>query len=83
MLVAATVATSVIVPTAAGAVTTIAIGGAVPTASAGRVQVTIAPAWVQVQPVPVALTNVVPAGRVSVTVRLVAAAGPLFATVTV
>ena len=82
-LVAVTVAVSVMVPGAFGAVMTIEIGGALPGGSDGRVQVTTPAACVQVQPVPVALTNVAPAGSVSVTVMPVAVLGPRSVTVTV
>ena len=66
----------------AGAVTVTVIAGAdVPVASAGLVQLTDTfPVLVQVQPVPVAETNVTPAGSVSVTVREAASDGPAFAT---
>src|SRR6187402_3587242 len=50
--------------------------GMAPTAAVGRVQVTVPAAWLQDHPVPVAETNVVPAGRVSVKVTLDAACGP-------
>ena len=83
LLVELTVAVSVTVPPAAGMVTTIVIFGAAPGASVGRVHVTVPPACVQVQPVPVALTNVAPGGSVSVTVMPVAWLGPLFVTTTV
>ena len=70
-------------PACAGAVTvTVITGAVVPVASAARVQVTdTLPVLEHAQPVPVALTNVTPAGRVSVTVRLAASEGPLFETV--
>ena len=66
-----------------GAVTVTVIAGAlVPVASAARVQVTdTLPVFEHTQPVPVALTNVIPAGSVSVTVRFAASDGPLFVTV--
>ena len=84
-VVAVTVAVSVSVAAWAGAVTTTVIAGAVaPLASAGRVHVTDTfPTLVHVQPVPVADTNVTPAGSVSVTDSPDAAAGPAFATVNV
>jgi len=66
-----------------GAVTVIVIDGPAPTTSDARVQVTICPATEHAQPIPVALTNVVPAGSVSVIVTVVALLGPAFATLTV
>src|SRR5262249_52424117 len=77
------VAVFVRVVTAFGAVTTIEIGGAAATASSGIVQVTVPDDCEQVQPVPVALTNVVPAGRGSGTTTSVASSGPVFETVMV
>src|SRR5262249_26474612 len=73
---ASTVTVSVIVPAAAGAVAVIAIGAEAPAASAARVQVTTWPAAAHVQPAPTALTNVTPAGRVSVAVSDAASLGP-------
>jgi hypothetical protein len=69
-------------PACAGAVTTTVMVGAVaPVTRAGRVQVTeTLPAFVQVQPAPLAETNPTPAGRVSVTVSDAASDGPAFAT---
>jgi hypothetical protein len=69
-------------PACAGAVTTtVIVGAVVPVASAGLVQVTETfPTFVHVQPVPVADTNVMPAGNVSVTVNAAASDGPLFTT---
>jgi hypothetical protein len=56
------------------------VGAVAPAASEGRVQVTeTLPELVQVQPVPVAETNVTPEGRVSVTVTFAASDGPLLA----
>jgi len=80
-----TLALSVKVAPCAGAVTVTVMAGAdVPVASAGLVQVTETfPLFVQVQPVPVALTNVTPAGSVSVTDRFAASDGPLSVTVSV
>src|SRR5205823_2271766 len=72
-----------IVPPVAGAVHVIVIDGAAPSPSAAVVQVTTWLATPHVQPVPVAETNVVPAGRVSVTVTVAASLGPAFATSTV
>jgi hypothetical protein len=68
-----------------GAVTTTVITAAVaPAASAGRVQLTdTLPAFVHVQPAPLAELNVTPAGSVSATVRFAASDGPLFVTVKV
>ena len=56
-------------------VTTIEIAGAAPGARLARVQLTVV-VPVQVQPVPVAETRVVPEGRVSETATLVAVEGP-------
>ena len=77
-----TVDVLVSVAACAGAVTTTVIVGAVaPVASAGRVHVADTfPTLVQVQPVPVADTNVTPAGSVSVTDRFAESDGPLFTT---
>src|SRR5690349_7685380 len=82
-VVLATLAVSVSDPGWFGAVTvTVMTGAVVPAASAALVQVTdTLPVFEQTHPVPVALTNVIPAGRVSVTVRLAASLGPLFVTV--
>ena len=79
---AATDAVLVRLAACAGAVTVTVIAGAdAPVASAGRVQVTeTLPAFEHAQPVPVAHTNVTPAGSVSVTVRFAASDGPLFVT---
>jgi hypothetical protein len=81
-VVAVTAAVLTADPPWAGAVTaTVMVGADAPLASEGRVQVTdTLPEFVQVQPVPVADTNVTPAGRVSVTDTLAAAAGPALAT---
>ena len=78
----ATLAVSDRLPACAGAVTvTVIVGAVAPVASAGLVQVTeTLPALPQTQPVPVAETNVTPAGSASVTVRLTASDGPLFTT---
>src|SRR5258707_17584 len=75
---ALTLAVSVIAPAAAGAVVSIVIGGAAPVARLAIVQVTSCPVAEHAQPVPLALTNVTPGGRVSVTLTLVAALGPRF-----
>ena len=77
-----TVAVFVSDPACPGAVTTTVIVGAVtPAARAGRVHVTDTfTVFEHTQPVPVADTNVTPAGRVSVTERLDASDGPAFAT---
>jgi hypothetical protein len=66
----------------AGAVTTTAMLGAdAPVASAGLVQVTeMSPLFVQVQPAPVADTNVAPVGRVSVADSPAASEGPVLDT---
>jgi hypothetical protein len=63
-----TTAVLVIRPGVRGAVTTIVIAGAVPGASEVVVQLTTPEACEQLHPVPVAETNVTPAGSVSVTV---------------
>ena len=77
-----TVAVLVRVAAIGGAVTTTVMAGAVvPVASAGRVQVTeTLPTFVHVQPVPVADTNVTPAGSVSSTDRFAASEGPMLVT---
>ena len=77
-----TVAVSVRVAPCAGAVTTTVIVGAeVPVASVARVQVTETfPLFEQAHPVPVADTNVTPAGSVSVTDSDAASDGPLSVT---
>src|SRR5512132_2585782 len=61
-----------------GAVTTIVIGGAAPGARLPpvRLHVTVPETLLQFQFVPVALTNVVPAGRVSTTLTADASSGP-------
>ena len=74
-----TVALLVIEPVVAGAVTVIVMGGAL--LKAGRfppvrLHVTVPEALTQFQPVPFALTNVVPAGRVSTTLTADAGSGP-------
>ena len=57
------------------------VGAVAPVASAARVQVADTfPTFEQVQPVPVADTNVTPARSVSATDRLAASEGPLFTT---
>jgi len=78
-----TLTVSVASPPAAGASATIVIAGAAPVGSAAAVHVTTSAAWVHVQPVPIALTNVAPGGNVSVTVTVDAEDGPLFVTSTV
>ena len=78
-----TVAVFVSVPPAAGAVTLIVIVDEAPLARDAIVQVTVPDDWLQLQPVPVALTNATPAGSVSLTATLDAVLGPAFATVTV
>src|SRR4051794_1964740 len=74
-----TLAVWVRAPACAGAVTaTVIVGAVAPAARAGRVQVLeTLPAFVQVQPVPVADENVTPAGRVSITDSATASDGPL------
>src|SRR5262245_28397088 len=59
----------------AGAVTKIVMSGAAPTARLARVHVTVV-VPLQVQPLPVTLTSVTPAGRASVTVTAEAVSGP-------
>src|SRR5438132_668052 len=73
-----TVAVLMIVPGVLGAVTTIVSVAALPPDAMlpVRVQVAVPDTLVQDQFVPVPLTNVVPAGRVSTTWTLVAGAGP-------
>src|SRR5207244_3583435 len=78
-----TVALFVIVPGALGAVTVIVIGGASPAGPVPaarfppvRLQVTVPETLLHVQFVPVALTNVVPAGSVSTTFTADASSGP-------
>jgi hypothetical protein len=57
-------------------------GAVAPVARAALVQLTETfPVFEQAQPVPVALTKVTPAGRVSVTVRFAASEGPPLVTV--
>ena len=51
-----TVAVLVIAPALSGAVTETMIAGAAPTASSGRVHVTVPVVWLQLQPMPEALT---------------------------
>ena len=64
-----------------GAVTATVMSGAAPTASAGRVHVTdTLPAWEHAHPDPEAETNATPAGKVSTTDTVSAAAGPWFVT---
>ena len=53
------------------------VGAVAPEASVGRVQDTdVLPVLEQVHPVPLAETNVTPAGRVSVTLTAAASDGP-------
>ena len=73
----------VIVLTVAGAVTVMVMAGAAPTAKLARVHVTTPPTWPHVQPVPLALTKVTPAGSVSATLSEVAVLGPALLTFTV
>lgn len=61
-----------------GAFITSVIGAPAPTASEGIVQVTVPALLAHVHPVPPALTNTAPAGRVSVTVKFGAEVGPAF-----
>jgi hypothetical protein len=82
-VVEATLAVLLKLPAWFGALTVTVITGAVaPAASAARVHVTdTLPVFEHDQPVPVADTNVTPAGSVSVTVRFAASDGPAFDTV--
>jgi hypothetical protein len=68
-----------------GAVTTIVIAGAAPGARFPpvRLQVTVPDTLLQLQLVPVALTNETPAGSVSTTLTAEASSGPAFATLSV
>lgn len=77
-----TVALLEIEPAVLGAVTTIVMDGAAPGARLPpvRLQVTVPDALTQAQFVPVALTNVVPAGIVSSTLTADASSGPRFVT---
>lgn len=70
----------VIVPPVAGGDTSKVIVEDVPASSDVRVHVTVPELCVQVQPVPVALLYVAPAGSVSVTLTVPALLGPLFVT---
>src|SRR5256885_8709972 len=78
-----TLAVLLIVPPSLGAVTTIVIAGAAPTARLGRVQVTMPPPYLQVHPVPLALTKVTASGSVSLTLTEVAVLGPALLTLSV
>src|SRR5687768_2505608 len=77
-----TVAVFVIDPAVAGAVTTIVMSGAGPTGRLPpvRLHVTVPEAFAQFQFVPVALTNVTPAGSVSTTFTAEAGSGPALVT---
>jgi hypothetical protein len=66
-----------------GALNVRLITGAAPTGSVATVHVTVPATLLQVQPVPEALTNVEPAGRVSTTETVLACEGPLFVTASV
>src|SRR5439155_789530 len=82
---ALTVAVLVIVPPSLGAVTTIVMGGAAPGGRLlARLQVTLALVPLHVQPMPLALWKVTPAGSVSMTVIGAAAVlGPALLTASV
>src|ERR1700704_2390633 len=80
---APTVAVLVMVPAVAGAVALIVIVALAPDASEPTVQTTGLPVTVQVPWVEVAVAEVTPAGRVSVTVAPVAGLGPLLVAFTV
>src|SRR5262245_66333149 len=73
----------VLLATSLFTVTTIVIVALPPLAIVPRSAVTVPPAWVTVPWLGVAETNVVPAGRVSVTLTPGASLGPLLVTVTV
>ena len=77
---ALTDAVLVMLPTDPGAVTLMVIVGAAPTLKLARVQVTTPFDSLQLQPVPDALTNPMPAGRLSLTLMLVAVEGPALLT---
>src|ERR1700716_3476197 len=77
------VAVLVMGPAVAGAVALIVIVALAPDASEPTVQTTVLPVTVQVPWVEVAVTEVTPAGRVSVTVAPVAGSGPLLVAFTV
>src|SRR2546430_2727124 len=77
-----TVTVLVMVP-AGDAVTVIVIGGAGPWARLPCVQVTTPLAWLQLQPLPAALTKVTLAGSVSLTLTEVAVLGPALLTLSV
>src|SRR5262245_46006884 len=66
-----------------GAVTLIVMSGAAPGTRLARVQVTVPEAWLQFQPVPVALTKPTPTGSVSATLTELAVLGPPLATCSV
>ena len=80
---ALTVTLSTIRPAPGGAMALIVIGDEVPTATDCALQETPLPDPLQVQPDPVAVLKVTPAGKVSITVTLCAAFGPALETVTV
>ena len=82
-MVALTVAVSVMICGLSGAVTTSVIADPAPDGMVAAVHVTLWPAEPHVKLVPVALTNVVPIGRVSITVTESAALGPVFETLMV
>src|SRR5262245_59367488 len=63
----------------AGAMTVMTMFGAAPTARLARVHVTVV-GPLQLQPVPLALTNVTPAGSASVTLTVAAVLGPALLT---
>lgn len=82
-VVEAIAAVVVIVPPAAGAFAVTVIAGAAPVASVARVHVTVGDTKPHVQPVPLAITLVTPAGIVTVAVSDEAAFGPALLTVAV
>ncbi len=71
---------SVVLVIVGGAFIVSAIGGAAPTASVGLEHVTTLATFPHAQPVPEALTNVAPAGSVSLTDTFVAMPGPALET---
>src|SRR5262245_61416188 len=74
-----TVAVLVIVPVVlVSTVATMVMLDDVPAERIARVQVTTPALWLQLQPLPLAVLKVTPAGRVSVTMTFTASDGPLF-----
>ena len=75
---AVTAAVFEMIPAFGGAVPMIMIEGAVPAERRDRVHVAMPPATVHVQPLPLALTHVMPGGKTSRTTTDVALPGPEF-----